>query len=56
LKARTNATYQIDEAKVIRKSHENPAIKALYEEYYEEPGSEIAHHQLHTRYTYRERY
>ncbi|WP_310604935.1 NADH-dependent [FeFe] hydrogenase, group A6 [Anaerosporobacter sp.] len=56
LKARTNATYQIDEEKTIRKSHENPAVKALYEEYYKEPGSEIAHHQLHTHYTYREKY
>ncbi|WP_455714137.1 NADH-dependent [FeFe] hydrogenase, group A6 [Anaerosporobacter sp.] len=56
LKARTNATYHIDEAKTIRKSHENPAIKALYVKYYKEPGSEIAHHQLHTHYTYREKY
>lgn len=56
LKARTNATYHIDEAKTIRKSHENPAIKALYLNYYKEPGSEVAHHQLHTHYTYREKY
>lgn len=56
LKARTNATYHIDEAKIIRKSHENPAIKALYLKYYKEPGSEVAHHQLHTHYTYREKY
>ena len=56
LKARTNATYKIDKAKTIRKSHENPAIKALYKEYYKEPGSEVAHHQLHTHYTYHEKY
>lgn len=56
LKARTEATYQIDKDKPIRKSHENPAIQALYKEYYEEPGSEKAHHQLHTHYSAREKY
>ncbi|WP_167957098.1 NADH-dependent [FeFe] hydrogenase, group A6 [Anaerosporobacter faecicola] len=56
LAARMNCTYEIDEGKPIRKSHENPAIQALYKEYYQKPGSEIAHKQLHTHYTYREKY
>jgi len=42
-----------DEQSVVRKSHENPMIKKLYEEYLEEPNSEKSHHLLHT--TYRER-
>jgi NADH-quinone oxidoreductase subunit G/NADP-reducing hydrogenase subunit HndD len=42
-----------DEQSVVRKSHENPMIKKLYEEYLEEPNSEKAHKLLHT--TYRER-
>lgn len=56
LRARTEATYQMDKDMPLRKSHENPAIQALYKEYYKEPGSEIAHHQLHTHYTAREKF
>ena len=37
----------------IRKSHENPAIKELYATYLGEPGSEKAHHLLHTTYVKR---
>ena len=42
--------YTEDESKAMRMSHENPAIKALYNEYLGEPGSEKAHHLLHTHY------
>ena len=35
----------------LRKSHHNPAIKALYEKHLEKPGSHIAHELLHTSYT-----
>ncbi|HEX3021859.1 MAG TPA: NADH-dependent [FeFe] hydrogenase, group A6 [Lachnospiraceae bacterium] len=56
LQARMNAIYQADSDKVIRKSHENPSIKAIYENYYKEPGSKIAHHELHTKYTARDKY
>ena len=34
----------------LRKSHENPAVKAVYEEFFGEPGSEKAHEILHTSY------
>ncbi len=51
---RAKALYAIDEAKTIRKSHDNPFIKALYEEYLEKPGSHEAHHLLHTTYVKRE--
>lgn len=47
---RAKALYDNDVAKTIRKSHENPSIKRLYEEYLGKPGSEKAHHILHTSY------
>ena len=53
LKLRASALYSIDEAKTLRKSHENPDIKRLYDEYLKHPGSELAHSLLHTRYTHR---
>ena len=39
-----------DEKSVVRKSHENPMIKKLYEEYLKEPNSELSHQLLHTSY------
>ena len=50
LEKRMKGLYQEDESKVMRMSHENPDIKALYDEYLGEPGSEKAHHLLHTTY------
>ena len=50
---RAQALYRNDEGKKIRKSHENPAIKKLYEEYLGEPGSHKAHETLHTSYVKR---
>jgi len=50
LKAMTKAIYAEDEGKTIRKSHENPYIKKLYEEFLGEPMSEKAHELLHTHY------
>jgi NADP-reducing hydrogenase subunit HndD len=50
LKARTRAIYQEDEMKTLRKSHENPYILKLYEEFLGEPMSEKAHQLLHTHY------
>ncbi len=50
LKARANALYTEDKKKPLRKSHENPFIIKLYEEFLGKPGSEIAHHLLHTHY------
>jgi len=53
LEKRKQAIYQIDKDKPIRKSHLNPDIIKLYDEYLGEPGSEKAHHLLHTSYTAR---
>jgi NADP-reducing hydrogenase subunit HndD len=50
LKKRQMALYQEDGKKKIRKSHENPYIIKLYEEFLGEPMSEKAHHLLHTEY------
>ena len=50
---RAKVLYDIDADMPIRKSHENPAIKAIYDEYFGEPGSEKAHHVLHTTYVKR---
>lgn len=54
VKARMQTLYEIDRNASLRVAHENPSIKALYREYLETPGSERAHHLLHTRYTPRE--
>ena len=50
---RTEGIYRLDENLPVRKSHENEGVKALYEDYLGEPGSEIAHKILHTHYTLR---
>ena len=49
-KARIQSLYTKDEAMIIRKSHENPDIKRVYEEFYGEPLSELAEKMLHTSY------
>ena len=49
-KARMAAIYREDEGREIRKSHENPAVCTLYEEYLGAPCGEISHHLLHTHY------
>jgi NADP-reducing hydrogenase subunit HndD len=51
--ARAKALYDIDNKSAVRKAHENPEIKAIYNEYLDKPGSEIAHKLLHTTYSRR---
>lgn len=55
-KLRADCLYSIDEKSVIRKSHENPVVKKIYEDYLEKPGSHRAHELLHTNYRKREKY
>ena len=50
---RAAALYREDEGKELRKSHENPSVKAVYEEFLGEPNSHKAHELLHTTYTAR---
>ncbi len=53
---RAKAIYEEDKDLPIRKSHENPAIKMLYKDYFDAPGSHKAHELLHTHYIKRENY
>ena len=55
-KLRADSIYSIDEKSTIRKSHENPVLKKIYEEYLEQPGSYRAEKLLHTNYRKREKY
>ena len=52
---RAKALYQDDLGLPYRKSHDNPEIKAIYDEYLGEPGSHLAHELLHTSYIKRKK-
>ncbi len=47
---RAKVLYDIDSANTMRCSHENPDVKALYDEFLGETGSHKAHEVLHTSY------
>jgi len=51
---RAAGVYSLDEAMTIRRSHQNPEVLQLYQEFLSpgevKPLSERAHHLLHTRY------
>ncbi|MBR4116913.1 MAG: [Clostridia bacterium] len=53
---RAKALYDQDKSMAIRKSHESPVVKKLYEEWYDGFGGHKAHHDLHTSYVAREKY
>ena len=50
---RAKVLYTADSKMDLRKSHENSAVKKLYDEYLEKPGSHKAHEILHTTYVKR---
>ena len=50
-KARMEAIYREDEGLPLRKSHQNPAVMALYEEFLGKPLGHKSHELLHTKYT-----
>ena len=51
MRARRGLTlYAEDKSLPLRRSHENPSIKAIYEKYLGHPYSEKSHHLLHTHY------
>lgn len=57
LKARRAAAlYEADKDLPVRKSHENEAVKRVYDEFLGEPGSHKAHEVLHTSYVARPKY
>ncbi len=53
---RAKAIYDTDSVTELRKCHENPIIKELYETYLGEPNSHKAHKILHTKYAKRDNY
>ena len=50
LHKRRAALFGIDSAKQLRRAHENPAIREVYERFLGEPGGPKAHELLHTSY------
>jgi iron-only hydrogenase group A len=55
-KNRMKAIYSEDEHMVLRKSHENPEVIAIYKEFLGSPNSHKSHELLHTKYVVRESY
>lgn len=53
---RAKALYDSDRKNKLRKSHESPVIKMLYDEYFDAPGKHRAHRLLHTSYVKREKF
>ncbi|MCR5073998.1 MAG: [FeFe] hydrogenase, group A [Clostridiales bacterium] len=53
---RAKALYSEDAGMELRKSHENPVVKEIYDTYLEKPGSHKAHKILHTSYVARKVY
>ena len=47
---RNKALYDKDSKMKIRFCHDNPQVKAVYEEFLKEPGSELAHKLIHTHF------
>ena len=54
-RARAEALYRDDAGKPLRRSHTNPALTQLYEEFLGQPNSQVSHRLLHTHYTKRSR-
>ncbi|HEY5523999.1 MAG TPA: [FeFe] hydrogenase, group A [Clostridium sp.] len=50
LQKRAEGLNDIDRAKTLRRSNENPAVLAIYEKYLDQPLSHKAHELLHTTY------
>ena len=53
---RIKGMYDSDASMKLRKSHDNPVIKELYENYFGKPNSHKAHEILHTSYVPRSKY
>ncbi len=54
---RAKALYDQDKAMEMRKSHQNPTIKEVYDNYFKGGyGCHAAHHALHTSYTGRKKF
>lgn len=51
---RMKAIYSEDENMILRKSHQNPEVIAIYKEFLDQPNSHKSHQLLHTHYVERE--
>ncbi|HAM08741.1 MAG: ferredoxin [Bacteroidetes bacterium GWE2_41_25] len=55
-KNRMKAIYSEDEHMVLRKSHQNPEIIAIYKDFLGKPNSKVSHELLHTHYVERDHF
>lgn len=53
---RSRALYDLDNTKQVRKAHENPVVKQIYEQFLKKPGAANAKKFLHAKFTARQRY
>jgi len=49
-KKRASGLYEEDEKMILRKSHENPEVKELYQSFLHQPLGHRSHDLLHTHY------
>ena len=52
---RVRGLYDAEKMTQLRKAQHNPALKAMYDGWFEHPGSAVAHEKLHTEYHSRRR-
>jgi NADH-quinone oxidoreductase subunit G/NADP-reducing hydrogenase subunit HndD len=50
---RMDGIYRADRSLVLRKSHENPAVQSLYQQFLGKPLGHLSHELLHTHYVTR---
>ena len=56
IRKRAEAIYAEDAGMPLRKSHQNPEILKIYNDFLVKPMGERSHHLLHTKYYPRERF
>lgn len=52
---RSKVLYDADKGLKLRKSHESPVVKVIYDEFFDSPGKARAHKLLHTTYVNRKK-
>jgi iron-only hydrogenase group A len=53
---RARAIYEEDKEMPVRKSHKNPYIERIYDEFLEKPNGHLSHELLHTHYVERDKF
>jgi iron only hydrogenase large subunit-like protein len=56
IRARAHALYKLDATKEIRKAHENPVVKQIYDRILKKPAGSEAKKLVHTKFSKRQRY